>query len=52
MKTYSTWQEAFVDFIRAYGHNYDDSYNLAVEFEQHLTTNRLGVCFLENTDYE
>ncbi len=46
---YNHWQDAFVVFIEQYGHNYQDSYNLAVEFEMHLRKNRLG-CFylLEN----
>ena len=44
--TYRTWQEAFMQFIRKYGHNYEDSYNMAVEFEMHLRQNRLGVYYL------
>ncbi len=49
MTPYKTWQDAFMAFIRQYGHNYHDSYNLAAEFEQHVTKNRLGVYFLRST---
>ena len=46
MNTYSTWQEVFIQFIEQFGHNYKDSYNLAVEFEAHLRQNRLGRYYL------
>ena len=39
MKLYSSWQEAFIVFIAQFGHNYKDSYNLAVEFEMHFKQN-------------
>lgn len=47
MTYYSTWQEAMLDFIRLYGQDYEDSYNLAVEFEQHLKRNRMGAWFIK-----
>lgn len=46
MKYYKTWQEAFLEFISLYGHNYKDSYNLAAEFEQHLQKNNKNVYYL------
>lgn len=46
MKYYQTWQAALVDFIHWYGHNYQDSYNLMVEFEQRLGKNTKGTWFL------
>lgn len=46
MKYYSTWQDAFIDFIKQYGHNYAVSWNLAEEFEQQLGKNRHGKYFL------
>lgn len=46
MKYYSTWQEALLDFIKEYGHNYLDPYNLVVEFEEQLKRNTKGVYFM------
>lgn len=46
MRYYKTWQDAFIDFVKQYGHNYTDSYNLAVEFEDQLGKNIHGVYFL------
>lgn len=46
MKYYKTWQEAFIDFINHFGHNYKDSYNLAAEFEEKLGQNIKGVYFM------
>lgn len=50
MKYYSTWQEAFIDFINKHGSEYEDSYNLAVEFEQQLHKNVKGVYFMYEGD--
>lgn len=46
MTYYATWQQAFIEFISTYGHNYTDSYNMAVEFEQILHRNKRGVYYL------
>ncbi len=46
MKYYTTWQEAFKDFIDRFGHNYEDSYNLAAEFEENLCRNIKGVWYI------
>lgn len=46
MKYYSTWQEALIDFIKANGAEYDDSYNLMADFEQELNQNLRGTYFL------
>ena len=46
MKYYSTWQAAFIEFIERYGSNYEDSYNLSVEFELHLKQNKNGAYFI------
>ena len=46
VRYYRTWQEALSDFVERFGHNYADSYNLAVEFEQHIKKNSKGVWFL------
>jgi hypothetical protein len=46
MRYYKTWQEAFIDFINEFGHNYKDSYNLAAEFEEKLGRNSRGVYFM------
>lgn len=46
MKYYSTWQEAFIEFIKRFGQNYLDSYNLAMEFETHLNRNKKGVYYI------
>lgn len=46
MRYYKTWQEAFMDFIARYGHNYCDSYNLASEFEQQVSRNAKGIWYL------
>lgn len=46
MKYYSTWQEAFIDFINKHGSDYDDSYNLAAEFEEKLGKNIKGVYYI------
>ncbi len=48
MTYYSRWQDALMDFIEYYGHNYKDGYNLIVEFEQHLKRNVKGVYFMES----
>ena len=45
---YRTWQDAFIVFVRDYGHNYSDSYNMTVEFEAHLRRNRQGMYFLKD----
>lgn len=47
MKPFKTWQDALIEFINLYGHNYKDSYNLTAEFEQMLTQNRIGTYFLK-----
>jgi hypothetical protein len=46
MKYYSEWQDALLDFIKLYGHNYPDSYNLTAEFEIQLQQNVRGAYFL------
>ncbi len=46
MKYYSSWQEALMDFIKDYGHNYKDAYNLMVEFESQLKQNVKGTYFI------
>jgi hypothetical protein len=48
MKYYSTWQEAFMDYIRHFGHNYEEGniYALYSEFEYNLGKNSKGVYFL------
>ncbi len=46
MTYYSSWQEALVDFIKQYGHNYLDAYNLTMEFEQELHQNIKGTYFM------
>ncbi len=46
MKYYSSWQEALVEFIDQYGHNYEDGYNLVAEFEQELQQNANGAYFM------
>ena len=46
MTYYKTWQEALLDFIKIYGHNYADSYNLMVEFESYLNKNKRGTWFI------
>lgn len=46
MKYYSTWQQALSEFIQRYGHNYEDGYNLVVEFENKLQKNVHGVYFI------
>lgn len=46
MKYYSTWQEALLDFVELFGHNYEDSYNLMAEFEEKLNQNIKGVYFM------
>jgi len=45
MTFYSTWQEALMVFILMYGHNYKDSYNLMVEFENKLQKNAKGAFY-------
>lgn len=47
MNAYKTWQDAFIAFVERYGHNYDNAYILATEFEEHVTRNRHGTYFLE-----
>ena len=49
MKYYSEWQDALLDFIKYYGHNYPDSYNLMVEFEEHLKQNKLGAYYMQTS---
>jgi hypothetical protein len=49
MKYYKTWQEAFISFTERYGHNFDDSYNLAAEFEEHLYKNKNGTYYFKDT---
>ncbi len=44
---YSSWQEAFKDFITKYGHNYKDPYNLMIEFELQLKRNIKGTYFID-----
>jgi hypothetical protein len=46
MKYYKTWQEAFIEFVKLFGHQYSDSYNLAAEFEEKLGKNIKGVYFM------
>ena len=46
MKYYSTWQEAFIDFIKLYGDNYLDSYPLTEDFELRLKQNLHGTYFI------
>lgn len=46
MKYYSKWQDALVDFIAQYGHNYEDAYNLIIEFELQLKRNIKGTYFM------
>lgn len=46
MKYYATWQEAFLDFIERFGHNYKDSYTLAAEFENNLNKNAKGTYYI------
>lgn len=47
MKYYSNWQDALLDFVTQYGHNYEDAYNLIAEFELHLKQNIKGVYYME-----
>lgn len=47
MKYYSSWQDALIDFVADYGHNYKDAYNLMVEFEQQLFQNIKGAYFMK-----
>lgn len=47
MTYYSNWQEALMDFMKQYGHNYKDAYNMVVEFEQQLQRNFRGTYFME-----
>lgn len=46
MKYYKTWQEAFIDFIERFGHNYEESYTLTAEFEEKLNKNNKGVYYI------
>ncbi len=46
MKYYSNWQDALQDFIKKYGHNYKDTYNLIVEFEEALEKNSKGIYYM------
>ena len=46
MKYYSNWQDALMDFIASYGHNYKDAYNLMMEFEALLQQNIKGTYFI------
>jgi hypothetical protein len=46
MTYYSTWQEAFIDFIKQYGNNFKDAYNLTMEFENELKQNIKGTYFM------
>lgn len=46
MKYYKSWQEALVEFINIYGHNYKDGYNLLMEFEASLNQNVRGAYFI------
>lgn len=46
MKYYRSWQDALQDFISRYGANYQDPYNLMVEFEEQLKKNIKGVYFM------
>lgn len=46
MTYYKTWQDALIDFIYNYGHNYKDAYNLMAEFEQNLCQNLKGAYFM------
>lgn len=47
MKYYSSWQEALMDYVRRYGHNYEDAYNLMADFELNLSQNIKGAHFIE-----
>lgn len=49
MKPFSSWQEALIEFINVYGHNYQNGYNLIEEFEHMLMQNRVGTYFIELT---
>jgi len=46
MKYYSTWQEALIDFIKHYGQEYEDGYNLLMEFEERVKQNTVGTWFI------
>ena len=46
MKYYSDWQTAFIEFIMHFGKEFEDSYNLAMEFERHLHQNRKGTYYI------
>lgn len=46
MRYYSSWQEALVEFVALFGHNYQDGYNLVAEFEQKLNRNSKGTYFI------
>lgn len=46
MKYYKTWQLAFMDFIREHGDEFQDSYNLSVEFESVLRQNRAKAFYM------
>ena len=46
MKYYSNWQDALISFITKYGHNYEDAYNLIVEFELELKQNIKGAYYI------
>jgi hypothetical protein len=47
MKYYKTWQEAFIDFIKRSGNEFDDSYNLTAEFEYKLGRNVRGTYYIK-----
>lgn len=50
MKYYTSWQEALQEFIATYGHNFEDPYNLIVEFELDLKQNVNGAYFITGGD--
>lgn len=46
MTYYKSWQEALQDFIAKYGHNFEDPYNLTMEFEIQLKRNIKGAYYM------
>lgn len=50
MVYYTSWQDALTAFIKKYGHNYRDAYNLVMEFEQQLHQNSKGAYFMVGGD--
>ena len=50
MKYYTSWQAALMDYIEAYGDQYEDSYIMLADFEAHLNQNANGAYFVYTGD--